>query len=156
MGSPTTSVTLTVLNEHVDEALRLLAQADERPEYEGPHTPEPGSIYTHISFAYIREGRLEGLQFLTDHGIAFDAQWDREDQIEQGTTFCRFTEDGQVVIKEVWDSEYHIAIADLLLCIDDVPALLQFIRRRDEATHVLPWDNQAEYGKRYLVMQMLK
>ncbi len=45
---------------------------------------------------------------------------------------------------------------ECLARIDDPDALRQFILDHQQATQVVPWKNQVEFGKRYRARELLK
>ncbi len=56
---------------------------------------------------------------------------------------------------ELYDAEDNPPMNRLIALIDAPVALRQFILDHQASRAVLPWDNQVEYGKRYLLRHLI-
>lgn len=147
MGDRTT-VILTVLNEHIEEAQKIFK--DDPPQ----EIQTVGGL-THFEFYEVNYGRLDFLDQLTAAGIAYDSEWGHGSEYGPGCEFCRFTAEGEVIIKELYNSDANPEIDLLVPVLDDPEKLRQTILDHIESREVLPWDNQIEYGKIYRTAQLI-
>ncbi len=143
-----TSVTLRILHSQSEEAESLF---DEEPG----HLDESDDQYVEYYFDEVNYGNLDFLKELRDAGIAFDSEWDSGGDYTAGTHSCRFTESGELIEKHIYDENLCPPLYELLRLIDDYPALKKFIEDFNDSVSTLDWDNQEEYGKKYLVMKLL-
>lgn len=99
---------------------------------------------------------LEFLPRLEALGIAYDARWAGHEVSLPGTRHSRYGPTGAHQIKELEVGGQHPPMAECLKRIDDPDALRQFILDHQQATRVVPWKNQVEFGKRYRARELLK
>jgi len=147
MGDRTT-VYLDVLASQADAARELF-------DYETSYEYLNGEKFMEFQFDEINQGTLDFLDKLQEAGIAFDSSWASGNEYEAGTTFCRFTADGQVIKFDRYDSEAHPDLSCLMKRIDDPKALREYILEHHNKVTPLPWDNQEEYGKLYRARQLI-
>jgi hypothetical protein len=147
--SDRTTVTLTVLTCHTEAAKRFFPD-DNIEEYSCDDLH-----LTSFLFYEINNGNLPFLQNLTEAGIAFDSDWDKGAGFDSGSETCRFTSDGVVVGKDIYTHETSISLDLLMQYIDRPAALVNIIRDRKAWLHLLPWDNQEEYGKLYRTLRLI-
>lgn len=140
-----TYVTLTVLLEHVEQARDILVERNGEPHDEGTtgKTPELGFF----SFEEVNYGNLCGRDQLQALGIAYTSEWENGGNFRAGGEYCRFTAEGDTIIKEIYQGDEDPPIAALLQRLDDYTKLKAFILDYQEKTTPLPWDNQLQYGK---------
>lgn len=148
MGDRTT-VYLDVLVSQADDARELF-------DYETCDEYFNGEEFIEFQFDEINHGTLDFLDKLQEAGIAFDSSWSQGSEYGPGTTFCRFTSEGEVIRFDRYESEINPGMAGLMRLIDDPKALREAILDHHKATTPLPWDNQKEYGKLYRVKQLIK
>lgn len=143
-------VTLTVLKEHKDRAIKIM----ERTE------GEPGDIidddpFSFLSFYEVNYGELAGLNTLIQEGIAFDSTWEAGGEFGQGTNFCRFTSKGEYVGLTLYLGDENPSMVDLFSHINNYEDLRDYILGYKKTYTPLPWDNQIEYGKIYRMTQLV-
>lgn len=106
-------------------------------------------------FEEVNYGELPFLGEFRKAGIPYESRWERGGEYSAGEQSCRFTADGSVITKERDDDEVNPDLDLLFSSIDDHEALKKIIQERHDAVTVLPWENQVEYGKRYVMKQLL-
>lgn len=110
-----------------------------------------------FSFEEVNYGELDrgDQQALIDAGIAYDMGWEAGSEYGAGTKSVRFTPDGELEVKEVYDENLGVYLDDLLKVIDDHEQLKAVILKHKERTVPRDWENQVEYGKLYLARQLI-
>lgn len=146
MGDRTT-VTLSVLKEQAEEAKKHF-------DYGADNESEAGKLI-HFEFYEVNYGTLGFLKQLTAAGIAYDSEWGHGSEYGPGCEYCRFTAEGEAIIKELYNSDANPEIDLLVPVLDDPEKLRQTILDHIESREVLPWDNQIEYGKIYRIAQLI-
>lgn len=142
-----TSVTLSFLESQQDEALKHFdSDADEA------WCDEPIAYHR---FEEVNYGTLDFLDKLKVAGIAYESEWDSGSNFGPGVKSVRFTADGEVVEKEVYNSECSIDVHDLMVLLDKPEELENLITSTHQAVSVLSWENQEEYGQRYRARQLI-
>jgi hypothetical protein len=142
-----TSVTLSFLESQQDEALKHFdSDADEA------WCDEPIAYHR---FEEVNYGTLDFLDKLKVAGIAYESEWDSGNNFGPGVKSVRFTADGEVVEKEVYNSECSIDVHDLMALLDKPEELKNLITSTHQAVSVLSWENQEEYGQRYRARQLI-
>ena len=146
MGDRTT-VELTVLTTQSKEAEALFDEA----------AAESGSSgeFTHYVFDEVNYGNLSFLQKLTDAGIAFNSYWGKGDEYDVGKEVCRFTSEGVLDNRELYDNDYNPDLDSLMKHINEPDKLREIIELHHKSVTPLPWDNQEEYGKLYRARQLI-
>jgi hypothetical protein len=147
MGDRTT-VYLDVLASQADAAKELF-------DYESQDEYPNGEQFIEFQFSEINHGTLDFLDKLQEAGIAFDSSWSQGSEYGPGTTFCRFTAEGQVIKFDRYESEINPGMVGLMRLIDNPEALREAILQHHRETTPLPWDNQEEYGKLYRTKQLI-
>ena len=146
MGDRTT-VTLSVLESQKNEAQEYFEFEDNCHWFD-----EPLAYY---QFEEVNYGTLDFLDKLKAAGIAYESQWDRGSEYGAGVKSVRFTADGEVIQKEIYDSEIGINPALLMEVIDEPEKLRQLIISHHEEVSTLSWENQEQYGKIYRAKQLI-
>ena len=146
MGDRTT-VTLSFLESQQDEALKHF-DAEEADAW----LQEPLAYH---QFEEVNYGELEFLDKLKAAGIAYESEWDRGSDYGPGVQSVRFTADGEVIEKSVFNDECSIDVHDLMALLDKPEELKDLITSTHKAVSVLPWENQEEYGKLYRAKQLI-
>lgn len=142
-----TYVTLTILASQQDEAIKHFdGDADEA------HTH---GLFAHHTFYEVNYGNLQFLDELQAAGIAYDSQWEAGSEYGPGCDYCRFTADGDVVLKSISDSYQNPSLTKLMEKINNYEELRAFIIAHHEEVSVLSWDFQEEYGKLYRTKQLI-
>lgn len=139
------------LAEATREALAAACEAADNETEEGDHL--------YLNFAEVNYGELDGLENLRVTGIPYSVHWDAGDSYGAGDKHLRFTEQGEVILIEVYDEDRGInpsALQTVLKAEDVRAALTELLDRHRRKTVPLPWENQVEYGKRYLARQLLE
>lgn len=143
-----TSVILTVLEAHKDRANDLFPFPCDEDHQD---TDGQWSFY----FNEVNYGELGFLALLEKAGIPYDSNWKDGPEFTEGTEHGRFTETGEFLRKEIYDSSYSIPLDTLMEYIDQPDALRRRILAHKDNLEVIPWDNQLEYSKLYLATQLI-
>lgn len=88
-------------------------------------------------------------------GIPFDWEWGDGDYFGGGLLYIRFTETGELHLREVCNRDRNPNLKALLERIVKPDELVQFLKEHADNVTPLSWDNQVEYGKRYRMRQLL-
>jgi len=147
MGDRTT-VYLDVLASQADAAKELF-------DYDIDEAYCNGDQFVEFVFKEVNHGTLGFLKKLEEAGIAYDSSWSSGFEFGAGTTFCRFTDDGQVINFDRYDSEANPDLSGLMKRINNPKALREFILEHYNNVTPLPWDNQEEYGKLYRTKRLI-
>ena len=108
-----------------------------------------------FQFEEVNYSELDCLPKLIQAGIPFTNRWAAGSNYGTGETSVRFTPEGDVVKKELADEYNNPPMDRLINLIDDPVALRQYILDYKTNREVMPWDNQVEYGKRYLARRLI-
>lgn len=146
MGDRTT-VTLSFLESQQDEALKHFDSVADEAWLDEP--------FAYHRFEEVNYGTLNFLDKLKAAGIAYESEWDRGSEYGPGVKSVRFTADGDVIEKEIYNSECSIDVHDLMALLDKPEELKDLITYTHEAVSVLPWENQEEYGKLYRAKMLI-
>ena len=142
-----TYVTLTV-------PLECRAQVEAiTDEYQDVYVQADNTLTFH--FEEVNYGELDCLSKLVQAGIPFTNRWEAGSNYGPGEISVRFTSEGDIVKKELFDENDNPSMAQLINLIDDPVALRQYILDYKTNREVMPWDNQVEYGKRYLARRLI-
>lgn len=141
-------VTLSVPKELANQAEALFA-GDE------PDTTSEEDGLATFGFTEVNYGGLNFLKELQKHGIAYSSSWENGGNFTAGTESCRFTPEGGMNLREIYDEQLSIPIDDLMKLIESPTQLKQWIVNAHESITILPWDNQVEYGKRHRLQLLL-
>ena len=121
-----------------------------------PVTPALSAyFYEEVPYGELDCGDDTFFERLYNLGIAFDATWEAGQDWNQGTKSGRFTSDGNLVIKELYDIDLLIKPGLIRGILDNVwldppdrvNAITTIISAHEKRVHVLPWQKQAEYGR---------
>lgn len=149
MGDRTT-VKLTVPTSHeqlVEEIIRDFSDSAEAVDHEDGCTG--------FTFDEVNYGQLDFLPELVRKGIAYDSEWSQGSDYGPGTESTRFTEEGEAITKTIYAVDHSLAVITLIDVIDRPTELVELIKKRHEDNQILPWDNQEEYGKRFLTRKLI-
>lgn len=136
----------------------LLAQEQAAKSIMGNYTHEEratASDWVHYTFYEVNYGELKFLGKLQSAGIAYDSEWDAGSEYSAGCEYCRFTDEGEIVLKAQYDNEENPNLQDCLDRIDDPVGLREYILRHKANRTILPWDDQERFGKIYRTRQLL-
>lgn len=142
-------VTLSVLKSQAELAKAFM---DYEPNDEGNFD---GDRCTYFSFEEVNYGELEFLDALQAAGIAYLSEWEGGSEYGPGCTSCRFTAEGEAIIKSFDDSEINPHLHNLMELINQPKQLRNYILAHKELRTILPWDNQEEYGKLYRTTMLI-
>lgn len=145
-----TYVTLSILTAQVKAAEQIITN-----DYDEKQTYGDNGILTYYTYSQVNYGELDFLDALEVAGIAYTSEWGPGSEFGAGAKTCRFTKDGAVFVKEIYDTELNPDMGGLLERIDNYQQLKDYILQHKERTSVLPWDNQIEYGKLYRTHQLI-
>ena len=145
-----TRVTLTVLRSQAEKAQELFSEG-----YESEDTIHSDSLLYSWEFDEVNYGRLPFLGGLKTAGIAYDSAWDNGDAYSSGYASCRFSSEGELVQKHLYDNEASIPLSVLTRLLDEPETLRQKILDTIQERTVLPWDHQEEFGKLYRMKQLI-
>ena len=120
-----------------------------------PKKTEP--VLCFITFEDINYGELHDLHLLEEKGIAYDSDWANGDEYDAGCRYCRFDDEGNLIIKELYETSHFLDSRDLVDVIDDHDQLKKQITDRLNFCYVMPFDvpTQEANGKRYRVKQLI-
>ena len=109
----------------------------------------------HYYFYEVNYGELDFLPKLQELGIAYDSAWESGSNYGPGTSSCRFTPEGEAVLKKLYESDRNPDINSLMLLLDDYQKLKGYIQDHANKRMLLSWNNQEEYGKFYRTKQLI-
>ena len=151
--SDAVSVHLTILSSQDDEAKKLFTY--ESDSVDVMKCSSSGIDLTTYTFCECNYGELGFTLLLTKAGISYDKTWEQGSEFNSGTEYSRFTPEGEIVWKEIYENEINPDLNKLMELIDDPSALTKAVRAHHELITVLSWSNQEEYGKIYRTLQLL-
>jgi len=149
-----TSVSLFFLASQKEKVDTILKDIDEEPQWEDA-AQEDGQKLLAYHYDEVNYGELGFLNLLQAAGIAYESAWNSGSDYDEGSDYCRFTKEGECLIKTVSESELSISIELMMTMTHQPNALVDYIKARNEENSVLPWTNQAEYGPTYVAMQLI-
>ena len=144
-----TSVTLTVLRSQADKA-KTCIDSNYAHQVDSSDT-----LLIQWEFDEVNYGELTFLKKLQKAGIAYDSDWANGDEYGEGCEYCRFTSEGDIVLKSLYDNEDCLPMNVLTRLMDAPVALRQRILDKIKERTVLPWDDQERHGKQYLALQLI-
>ena len=142
-------VTLWVKTVHAGEATPIA----DKDDYEDTATH---AELTSFGFSEVNNGNLRCLRELEKLGIAYDSSWNAGSEFGAGTRSARFTPEGTIDIRTIYDADYNPSLAELLNRINSPDDLIAYILKHKEEVTPLPWDNQEQYGKLYRAACLIK
>lgn len=148
-----TYVTLTVRRADKDRVLQICDTADYAPE-----TPDqdPNDVnFVHMGFEDVNYGELPFLPALEKAGIPFESSWASGDEYGEGTSYCRYNDEGDHVPYVLYEENYLVPIHELMKRLHDYNSLAEFIREKDQGLQIIPWDNQERNAKLFLTKQLI-
>lgn len=93
---------------------------------------------------------------LLEAGIAYDINIGREHENDSHMTDTyRFTENGTLSHLHWEEEDEAMRLTDLMSVVDNYQELRDLIIQAKREITPLPWDNQIEYGKRYMARQLI-
>jgi hypothetical protein len=149
MGDRTT-VYFTVLKEHVKEALSILEMGIDSSDLYSAD-----SLTATYCFDEINNGELDGLNELRKKGIPYTSNWCSGSEYGPGKETCRYTEQGEIEIKYIYDDSINPDLQNIFYLINNYEALRDYILKHRADVTPLPWNNQLEYSKLYLLNQLI-
>lgn len=93
---------------------------------------------------------------LSKAGIPFTVLWEKTEESLEAKVFCRYTEHGELRLFTLYESEINPPLPELKARLTKPLQLIEYIKQYERERTPLPWDNQAEYAKRYLALKLLK
>ena len=108
-------------------------------------------------FPEISYATLPFLPELKEGGIPFNTEWGSYGDMGGGSQFCRYTADGELDFKEIADDEWDsVSLSSVEYYLADPLALHKYVKEQRKRLTVLPWDNQEEYGLKYVALQLIR
>lgn len=147
-----TYVNLYVPADLADQAREIITECYAEPSEESEGVTE---ALHHFGFEEVNYGNLGGLGELQAAGIAYNSEWDAGGEYGAGTQSCRFTKEGDAVVKTVYDDDIGISTFTLLPHIEYHAKLKELIQAHHEKVNPLSWDDQVENGKTYQLKQLI-
>ena len=141
-------VTLSVLTSQAELARTLIEDFNDEITFDNDRC-------TYFTFEEVNYGELKFLDALQAAGIAYLSEWEGGNEYGAGCTSCRFTAEGEAIIKSFDDSEINPELYTLMELIDQPEQLRTYILAHKELRTILPWDNQEEYGKLYQATMLI-
>lgn len=153
--SDRTDVYLTILTIHKSQVIEIANDAGYYPDWEdlsGSSIPMSSGEFTEV-----RYGELLFLPKLVEHGIPYIADKDPFDEYEGSSEYCRYTKDGELDFRNIVDSEWDtISLSNVENLLNDPIALKRYVEQRRKDLTILPWENQEEYGLKYVALQLIR
>lgn len=147
-----TRVRLTVCQEHFEEVREITSpDSFESASIGLPHR-QPLMVLT---FDDVNYGELPCLDFLEKRGIAYDSLWDAGGTYDAGGDYCRFTSDGTKITKQLEDADLSLSVEILNKLLKYPNTLQSYIATAYQKIYIPDWENQVEYGKKYLALQLI-
>ena len=144
-----TYVTLQILASQQEEADAIIGEDTASEEWDRDN-------YHFYGFTEVDYGELSFLRDFIAQGIAFESRWEAGSEYTAGSTYARFTPEGESVRFDVYDERINPPIDKLLSLIDNYAALRKYIEIHHKSTTPLPLDEkQVEYGKKYRAIQLI-
>lgn len=154
-----TYVSLYLPTELVGKAMPIIEEGAGLPCDEGDR---PDQV-TFLGFEECNYGELNCEETLIEAGIPYTKRWEAGCEYTAGREHVRFTPEGELIRFEVYDEDRGVPLYEIEKALernegtDPIPEALDALGRverlvacRKAKTFPLPWDNQAEYGRRYL------
>lgn len=123
-------------------------------DFQDTYTASDGSL-TFFLFSEVNYGNLWNLPELQSRGIPYTSKWEAGAYYGPGEETCRFTPEGDKIVKKIYDSDLSIPLRILQELLHDPTAMNQLITKGLQDIFVLPWDKQVEYGRIYRAKQLI-
>ena len=149
-----TYVMLYVPAELFEQAKGIAIKHDGEPNEEDTLNDE----VLYMGFEEVNYGELGCIKELQSAGIAYDMDWAKGSEYDEGVQYCRFTETGDLTLKTVLGGDYYIHPSVLEKDIEEhnsLDAVKDLLKRHHAAVDPPSWDNQVEYGKIYRTRQLI-
>ena len=108
-----------------------------------------------LGYMQVDYGELPNLEYLKEAGIPYDSCWQAGGNFGAGKEACRFTPEGECIMRTIYDADLNPNISHLNTLLNTPDILINYLKKFIENTTILPWDNQVEYGKRYKMRQLI-
>jgi hypothetical protein len=144
-----TNVYFSVLREHNKDALRIVGEKPSEYDVYGDK-----ETTTHLYYD-INWGELFNLHELRNQGIPYTSEWCEGSEYRAGAESVRYTANGEMEIKTIYDNERNPTLSFLLEVIDNPEALKRRILEHQKLVTVLPWTNQLEYSNLFKINQLI-
>lgn len=151
--SDRTTTSLTVLKEHEAQVIELIQKEEGNPDDCWEENERVCLTYHGVNY-----GRIGALEALVKQGIAYSFSWDNGVEFAQGEEHVRFTAEGELqslTQEKEWPEDTLRALLQGLSADTPADVLWQTLQQALAQYVPLPWDNQAEYGKRFLARQLI-
>ena len=107
-----------------------------------------------------QEGKPECIQdlnngLLVQQGIPFESEWQAGCEFGVGTNYGRFTPKGEYVGLILYVGDQNPSMDELQNRLNNYDDLRDYIQAYKETHTPLPWDNQVNFGKRYLLNKLV-
>jgi hypothetical protein len=142
-----TNVRLTILLAHFDKAKDIIDRDLEDSIIEG------NLVYT--EYNEINYGNLNFIDELRQAGVPYNSRWEDGNDYAAGEEICRFNDQGEIEIIEIYDDNKNPNLDTLIKYIDNPIQLREYILNHKINITTLPWDNQEAYSKIYLTKQLI-
>jgi len=145
-----TNVYFSVLREHNEEALYILGEKPSDYDVYGDK-----ETTTHL-YCDVNYDELYNLCKLRNKGIPYTSEWCEGDEYYAGAESVRYTANGEMEIKTIYNNEVNPSLSSLLEVIDNPEALKARILEHQRLVTVLPWTNQLEYSNLFKINQLIR
>lgn len=150
MSRDPSTVTLTVLASQAELVETLIS-----PGYEDFEISEDSHL-TALVFHEVGYGELPFLGKLQAAGIAYDSSWSAGSEYTPGTKYLRFTPEGTVISREIYDDQVNPNLDELLKRIDKPAELKAYLLAHADHVSVEELlEEQIEFGKRYRATNLI-
>lgn len=148
MGDRTT-VTLVLLQSQV-------AVAEGVEGWEKPNEETEQDDTSEFTYYEVNYGNLDFLEKLAAHGIAYTSSWCSGSEYSAGTEYCRFTPEGDAIVKQIYDDGWGCPVSELMSRLESHEDLRAYILEHHEKLTILDMtEDQVEYGKLYRAKQLI-
>ena len=146
------SVSLYFLNEHSSKIKEIYKTGYSEM---GEFNWITETTLNYIFFSEVSYGQLHDLDLLIQAGIPFESIWEGSYKYEEGTRYCRFTPEGDLIDKTVYVNDINPPLHELLALCDKPHELVEFVKKHNANISVPGWENQIEYGKLYRTKRLI-
>lgn len=140
-----TSVILTVLKEHAEEAKRLI-----KPEEGDPYDECEEDDLIELRYDQVNYGTIDALEGFVAAGIPYVFSWDPGGCYSEGCSWLRFDAEGNAILGSSspdWPEQILTDFREQILEASSVEEVLKILNQSIDSHTWGPWDNQLEHSK---------
>ena len=144
-------VSLTVPKECEKQAIKIINKQEGKPEC----IQDLNNGLVALEYSEVNYGELANLDLLVQQGIPFESEWQAGCEFGVGTNYGRFTPKGEYVGLILYVGDQNPSMDELQNRLNNYDDLRDYIQAYKETHTPLPWDNQVNFGKRYLLNKLV-